>query len=1672
MSSESLLMNGFGFHPVIADWFSGRYAAPTEPQAAGWPHIAAGEHTLIAAPTGSGKTLTAFLAVIDRLFKEAAAGRLRDGMRVIYISPLRALSNDMRRNLEIPLREIYEQSQAAGLSVPPLRVGLRTGDTPASQRQALVKNPPHLFVTTPESLYLMLTSRRGREALRTADTVIVDEIHALVRDKRGSHLALSLERLEALCGRPLQRIGISATQKPIERMAEFLTGGQDRVYAEREGRGGESWQPSLFDSVSELSSEEVDSAIAAQQELRRPGACSIVDVGHVRQLDLGIEIPTNSELSAACSAEQWASLHERMVELIQSHRSTLIFVNTRRMAERVTFALTQLLGEDHVAAHHGSLSAESRLTTEQRLKHGQIKAVVATSSLELGIDVGYIDLVIQIGSPGAIAAFLQRIGRSGHALGLIPKGRLLAMTRDELVECMALVRAVKARRLDIVQIPEAPVDVLAQQIVAECAAAEWDTDELYALCRRAYPYRNLERKTFDETLRFLSEGLTPNGGRNRTFLHHDHVNRRIRGRKGAGLTAINNGGAIPEVDNYRVVVEPENTVVGSVDEEFAVESASGDIFLLGNSSWQIIGLRGNDLRVADAHGAPPTIPFWRGEAPGRTFELSEEVSRLRSDLESLLMAGEDDSVVVDREGEGPPEPHPTGEFALSDEPASAIGDGQAFPDGPGGTFGENRGVSSGCGSAGASPSHEGSLGSAGASPSRGGDVGRVVRWLIEETHCTTDAALQVATYVASEKAAIGLLPTQDRVVFERFFDESGGMQLVVHAPFGARINRAWGLAMRKRFCRSFDFELQATADDDGFILSLGPQHSFPIESLFPMLRCDNAYKLLEQAVIYVPMFQVRWRWNATRSLFVERQRNGQKVPPAIQRFRSQDTMTAVFPKLTGCQEEHTGDHEIPDHPLVQQTMHDCLYEAVDLAGLMKVLERVEKGEITFVARDTREPSPFTYELLNANPYAFLDGGEVQERRARAVSTRRTLNPEELRDLGKLDPQAIETVVGEAQPLIRSADELHDVLQSRFVLPAEPHWQPFYLQLERTGRAACVTRPDGVHAWVATERWPAIQALWKGIESVPPLVAPATVRHDWDDVEVRVTMIRGLVETSGPMTALEIAETLGIGESEAFSALEAIEAEGIVIRGQFRDGGFVDREPEAREYERADARAAAKAAEDSMATPPAVSGGLTEKSRQVEWCHRALLSRIHRLTIAGLRREVQPVDAATYQRFLFRHQGVMTGSRRQGANGLFEVVGQLQGLDIPTVCWERDILPLRVENYRKEWLDELSLSGEVTWGRLHPPARDPEKSRPTASLTRVAPISVFLREDREWLVETAGETKVDDLSSPAQEVVELLQSRGAMFSTDIQSAAKLLPSQLDDVLGELVARGFITADGFSGLRNLVRESTTGEASLASAPAMAKLIRKRRSSQSVGRWSLWRSDRPEKKTLSQSTVEHWAWQLVRRWGVVYRDLLDRESGAPRWWELVRVYRRMEARGEIRGGRFIKGVAGEQYCAAETVVALRKLRSDDARAETVVFSAADPLNLAGIITSGPRVPAQAGNRVAYVNGVLAADWQAGRITWHAGCTEELRLRIRERLLNSVEPKQRGGVTETLAPEGAIVLQTGPLPSPAPRADVLARQEKSAFSLEGPVPPGKSLHVRIAKSKPTPQGSPFPKF
>ena len=1499
-------MDYFGFHPIIETWFDSRFAGPTDAQAAGWPAIVVGEHTLIAAPTGSGKTLAAFLACIDRLLKRSLEGELGEGVRVVYVSPLRALSNDMHRNLEVPLAEI--EAQAAALGYPPLgiRAGLRTGDTTSSQRAALVRRPPQILVTTPESLYLMVTAARSRETLRNVETVIVDEIHAMVGNKRGSHLSLTIERLESLVGRPLQRIGLSATQKPIERTARFLVG-----------------------------------AGSAEAARAQASPCRILDVGHTRTLDLAVEIP-RTELGAVCMHEQWAEINERLCELIREHRTTLIFVNTRRLAERLTHQLAEKLGEGQVETHHGSVAADKRLLTERKLKSGELKAVVATASLELGIDIGYIDLVVQIGSPRSIATFLQRIGRSGHSLGLTPKGRLFALTRDELGESLALLRAVRCGLLDSVAMPQAPLDVLAQQIVAEAAAQDWDVDELFALMRRAEPYKNLARSDFDRTIEYLSEGIARDTGRGRVYLHHDHVGRRIKARKGARLAAIANAGAIPEVGSYRVVAEPEETVVGTLDEDFAVESMRGDVFLLGNTSWQILNVRGGEVHVVDARGAAPTIPFWLGEAPGRTLELSWEVSRFREDLEPRL-----------------------------NDPPDAE------------------------------------------------------RWVVGETGCSAEAARQFVAYASAQKAAIGLLPTCRRIVFERFFDETGGMQLVVHAPFGGAVNRAWGFAMRKRFCRSFDFELQATADDDGYMLSIGPQHSFPIESLFPVVTADNLRELCEQAVLRIPMFQVRWRWNVTRALQVLRRRGAKKVPPALQRFRADDLLSAVFPRLTGCQEHNTGEIELPDHPLARQTMEDCLHEPLDIDGLTEILRAVERGEITYVARDTREPSPFAAELLNAMPYAFLDGGEIQERRARAASAPRGLSLEAVRDLGRLDAGAIEQVVRESQPFVRDADELHDLLLSRILLPVDEgaEWQPFFEELSAQRRAAKLSLPDGRTAWTPAERLPAARAAFPDAPIEPAIEAPATVRHDWTSVEARVAALRGLMETCGPTTASSVAQRMSITLGQAEASLEALEGEGVVLRGRFTPAGH-GREGEVQCVilgQRQDAPSPptplprGERGEDSRTTssfpssdnastlsPLAPCGrgvggegdhdvAQNASPTEIEWCHRRLLARIHRLTIDGLRKQIEPVDVATYWRFLAGHHGLLPDTRKHAANGLFDVIAMLQGIDAPTVAWERDLLPARISAYQPQWLDDLCLTGDVGWGRLYPSPINLDRSRPMAAITRLAPISIYLRPDLEWLAATRPpEISTEQLSSPAQQVLELLAAQGAMFAADLARLTQMLPSQIEDVLGELVTRGLLTADGFGGLRQLVgnRSHSTRAARHRRRPGLTR----KRMGGGAGRWSLWRPPTPTSESALETNadrehvVEQWAWQLLRRWGVIFRDLLVREPGAPRWYELLQVYRRLEARGEIRGGRFIAGVAGEQFGTADTVGQLRALRDKPAPRQLTIVSAADPLNLVGIVTEHPRVPSFASNRVAYLDGVPIAALKADETTWFSRPEGEL--------------------------------------------------------------------------------------
>lgn len=1330
-----------GFHDVVARWFTDRYGTPTDPQALGWPAIRRGEPTLIAAPTGSGKTLTAFLVCIDQLLRDGLDGRLGDELKVLYVSPLKALSHDVRRNLTTPLAELNARAAAEGLRLPELRVTVRTGDTPQKERAAMLKKPPHILVTTPESLYLLLTSARSREIMRTIETVIVDEIHALARDKRGAHLMLSLARLDDLCTKKPQRIGLSATQKPIELVARYLTG-----------------------------------AAAAP--------CAIINAGHRRPLDLGVEVPA-SELSAVCSNEQWMEVYGQIQDLVKAHRSTLIFVNTRKMAERVAYNLAQILGDEAVSSHHGSLSRERRLDAEERLKHGKLKAIVATASLELGIDVGFVDLVIQVGSPRSIATFLQRIGRSGHAIDATPKGRLLALTRDELLEALALVKAVKDGVLDKIVIPEKPLDVLSQQVVAAATDREWHEDELFAVVKSAYPYRDLTRKEFDDVLAMLSEGFAAST-RHRAYLHRDRIAQTLKARDGARIAAVMNGGAIPETGDYRVTTEGDGAFVGTINEDFAIESSAGDVFLLGNTSWQIARITGGEVVVRDANGAPPTIPFWLGEAPGRTPELSGAVSTLRAAIgERVELAGAEHDPL----------------YAL--DSLSAIRDLNP-------------------------PAYR---------PARD--------WLTAVSG-NDWANLQAVHYVAVQKAALGVIPTTEQVVFERFFDETGGMQLVIHAPFGMRINRGWGLALRKRFCRSFDFELQASADNDGIVLSLGPNQSFPIESLFKMLSPDNIKEVLVQAILTVPLFQIRFRWNANRSLAVLRMRNGKRIAPALQRFRADDLMTAVFPQQTQCFEHRTGDLELPDHPLVNQTMHDCLHEAIDLEGLTDVMQRIESGEIQLLARETKEPSPFSYQLLNAYPYAFLDDAPLEERRARAVSQRRTLALGDMSDLARLDPEAIALVAREAWPTARNADELHDVLVRLGVLTEddgarEARWVEMMQELAGKGRAAYATVRFTDEAtvqsfkrfWFATESLPVVRGAYPTAAIDPAVEVPAALARDWTLEDARFAMIRAAMETRGVMTVTALAAALAIPDGAVAATMPALEATGAVIRGRFRGD-------------------------------------------DLEWCDRRLLMRIHRLTLDGLRKQIKPVSPEAFLHFLLEHQHALPSARYEGKEGLLDCLTQLSGYDAQAGAWEAEILPTRVKDYQPSWLDELMHTGQMTWGRLSPPERDAEDGPVLVGMHRMTPLAMMRREMLDWLAAPPAPDAVNGARSNAQAVYAALSAAGALFYGEIAKRAGLLDAQLDEALGELCRLGLVHADGFAALRPFVAK--TKKQAHKARPGLASRFMARQTYAVGGRWALFPPAAAEPVPTRDQRLESWAWLLLHRYGVIFRDLLTREAAAP--------------------------------------------------------------------------------------------------------------------------------------------------------------------------------------------------
>jgi len=1597
------------FHPLISGWFRDRFGAPTEPQRIGWPRIAAGEDVLIAAPTGSGKTLAAFLMCLDKLVRRGLERPLEAGTEILYISPLKALSNDVHRNLEAPLAELTARAAKEGIKFPEIKVATRTGDTPVGERAKLAKHPPHILVTTPESLFILLTSVKGREALARVKTIIVDEIHAIAGDKRGAHLALTLERLDRLVfhttGRAPVRVGLSATQRPIEMIARLLVG------------------------------------------TRRP-LPTIVDAGHRREIDLAIEI-TDDELCAVASNEQLSRVYDRIAELVAQHRSTIVFVNTRRLVERIAAALEQRLGEEHVVAHHGSMSRTLRLAAEQKLKLGQVKCAVATASLELGIDVGTVDLVVQLGSPRSIATLLQRVGRSGHTLGATPKGRLFALTRDQLVECAALVRGVKCGNLDKIVLREAPLDILAQQIVAMCAAEELQEVELVAMIRGAATYADLSDERLEQLMQMLAEGVSDRRGRVGAYLHRDRIGGLVRARRGARLAAITSGGAIPDNNNYVVVQFPDETPVGSVDEDFAIDSSAGDIFQLGNTSWRIRKIEMGRVIVEDAKGQPPSIPFWFGEAPARTKELSDEVSHLRGELCGKLGTGESIDVIS--------------------------------------------------------------------------------AWLAESASMPLRAAQQMVAYMAASRVALGALPRRDLIIAERFFDEAGGMQLVIHSPLGGRINRAWGLALRKKFCVSFDFELQASATDDGIVISLGQPHSFPLDSVFAYVPSHQTREVLIQALLDRPMFEIRWRWNVTRSLTVLRRRNGKRIPPHLIKMRAADTLSMVFPQALACGENITGPREVPDHPLVFETVRDCLVEAMDCEGLQRVLEQLERGEIQVLARDTVEPSPLSHELINANPYAFLDDAPLEERRTRAVQLRRGL-PVEPGDISTaLDPSAIQLAGEEVAPVVRDVDELHDALLALWLVPEllgasfAPEARSWFDALRDRGRATRVTW-DGHAAWVATERLGMLRGVFgEGVACEPMIATPA-----WAVVLDREAGILKIVSAHldhrGPVSTRELAFELGLPVPDVLGALLALEGDGAILRGSFREPDPIGLRT---------VREAMSLADDKLS--------------EIEWCNRRVLARIHRLTLARLRREIEPVSASALMRFLLRWQRVSRGSQLIGADGLGRVLEQLQGFETAAGAWEREVLPARLHGYDAQWLDQLCLNGQIVWCRLSPRKSDAETGPPvtaeeqalivtaidqvsravppleqfppalreaiaagakagravravnpnfdpaplqrsfgprgearamhaerrnlrgtldpvvaaaiadqtpqleaamaaleatlihartagatpleaavaaTAGLTgkygltpigvvalvgnavapacrtprnapsRSAPLALMLRRDVGWLRAGAAvaQQEAPMLSTVAAAVRDHLVARGASFLGDLVDALDTGPDQLEDALWELVGTGLATADGFASLRVLV-DRKRGEVkshfdragASAGVPPVRKwqeAIRRARTRDrerpahalqslptGAGRWSLL-----PQIAVTAADAEACARQLLARYGVVFRDLLQRESSLPPWRDLLVALRRLEARGEIRGGRFVTGFVGEQFALGEALDDLRGVRTPGPYPEVCRVAATDPLNLVGILTVGARVPAILGNAVLFLDGQPVASLEAG--------------------------------------------------------------------------------------------------
>lgn len=1371
------------FHPAVSRWFQRRFGEATAVQDAAWQSLNRQHPTLIVAPTGSGKTLAGFLTVINRLVEMALSGDLDDRIRVVYVSPLRALSNDIERNLREPLSGILDELRAMGVACPEIRAQVRTGDTPQNERQKMRRRPPHILVTTPESLFIMLTADSGRAMLSRVETILVDEIHAIAGSKRGAHLALSLQRLTALASQQPLRVGLSATVKPLTKVAQWLTG---------------------------------------------DGDCQLVDHGHRRQWDLAMEL-ADEPLGSVLSNQAWEAIYDRLAELIEEHRTTLIFSNTRRLAERAARHLSERMGEGAVTAHHGSLSREHRLETEARLKSGELRAVVATASLELGIDVGHIDLVCQLGSPRAISALLQRVGRAGHRLDRLPKGRVWPLSRDDLVECAALLDSARQGYLDQLRFHDQPLDVLSQHIVS-MATQTIDIDALYQIVQQTWDYRELSRQDLMQVVDMLAGGYSNRRGRRLPWVEWDKVQNTLRSRRHVGSVVMMNAGAIPDHFDYDVWLMPEESFVGTLNEDFAFESLPGDIFQLGNQCYRILKVESGRVLVEDAAGAPPNIPFWFGEAPGRSDELSRAVSDLRADIQHIIES-----------------------------------------------------------------------------------VPNVAEETAQRYELKAEASRQLVEYMQASYSALACLPTQNQVVIERFFDETDDYHLVIHSPFGARLNRAWGLSLRKRFCRRFNFELQAAAVDDAIILSLGSTHSFPLEEILTYLKAETVRDVLTQAVLDAPMFNARWRWNATTALAVLRMRHGKRIPAQFQRNDAEDLMALVFPDSLACLENISGEREVPEHPLVRQTLRDCLEDTMDIAGLESLLRRIENQSLQVRCLDLNGPSPLAREILTARPWAFLDDGAAEERRTLAVRQERHVDRAAAAALARPEEDAIEAVRRECIPVLNSPDDLHDALSRAGYIGSDEasrwgggQWQAWFQQLCRDLRASCLHRADGQALWTASERAAELLLLWPESRLKPSL-------PDWalgmaNNEEALCNMLLGRLQLLGAATEADIQQQLNLPLGDVTIALTRLEREGALVR----------------------------------ITAPTMGGEL--------WCLRHLGARIRRLSREQRRGVSQPASPRVFLRMLLARHGLSDNDCLPDVDSTLHV---LEGWGAPINIWEQSLLATRMDDFGVSDLDLAMLSGGWAWriGR-----------RDTAALVSASPITLL---GREHLSLIGYQESAEESDHP---VLNALRHQGALFMADLREHSRMLQPQLETSLRELAGASRVHADSWSALRQVVRSDAQKRRMERRIPAALR----RRHQGGIGRWSLLPPERRGEESLFA-----WARILLRRYGVLFRLLLERETLAPPWSMLLRVLRRLEDQGEILGGRFVTGVSGEQYALPEAAAALKRLRKSPGGADVKLLHSYDPLAWAAVVAGAPRLPL-ANSHVLVLRGDTICGWHMND-EWH---------------------------------------------------------------------------------------------